>query len=102
MHNLKMLNKWVVYRHFKMEGNSMLKHLVKQGDWFVKIDLMDAYLTVPIHPTHQRFLQLEWRNSLYQFTCLPFGLSSAPWVFTVFTVSFSNQWWHICGSAVSG
>lgn len=82
VHNLKMLKRVVVYRHFKMEGNSMLKHLVKQGDWFAKIDLRDAYLTVPIHPTHRRFLQLKWRYYLYQLTCLPFGLSYAPWMFS--------------------
>ena len=82
VHNLKALNRFVVYRHFKMEGSGMLKHLVRQGDWFVKIDLKDAYLTVPIHPSHHRFLQLQWRDVLYQFTCLPFGLSSAPWAFT--------------------
>lgn len=82
VHNLKNLNRFILYRHFKMEGNSMLKHLVKQGDWFTKIDLKDAYLTVPINPAHQRFLQLQWRNVVYQFTCLPFGLSSAPWAFT--------------------
>ncbi|KAI9552670.1 reverse transcriptase [Daphnia sinensis] len=73
---------FVHYRHFKMEGNSILKHLVKQGDWFAKIDLRDAYLTVPIHLAHQRFLQLQWRDIVYEFTCLLFGLSSAPWAFT--------------------
>ncbi|KZS15145.1 Uncharacterized protein APZ42_019368 [Daphnia magna] len=82
VHNLKKLNSFVLYRHLKMEGNSMLKTMVKQGDWFGKIDLRDAYLTVPVHPAHQRYLQLQWRDILYEFTCLPFGLSSAPWAFT--------------------
>ena len=29
-----------------------------------------------------KVLQFYWRNQLLQFTCLPFGLSSAPYVFT--------------------
>jgi hypothetical protein len=48
----------------------------------VKIDLQDAYLTVPILPSHCRFFQFEWKGRVYEFTCLPFGLSSAPWGFT--------------------
>jgi hypothetical protein len=80
--NLKPLNVNILYRHFKMEGTAMLKHLLKKGDWMVKIDLQDAYLTVPILPSHCRFLQFEWKGRVYEFTCLPFGLSSAPWGFT--------------------
>ncbi|KZS10024.1 Uncharacterized protein APZ42_025607 [Daphnia magna] len=71
-----------IYRHFKMEGTAMLKHLLKKGDWMVKIDLQDAYLTVPIFPSHCKFLQFKWKGRVYEFTCLPFGLSSAPWGFT--------------------
>ena len=45
-------------------------------------DQKDAYLQVPIHPNHQKFLVFKWNNSFYQFQCLPFGLSTAPRVFT--------------------
>ena len=42
----------------------------------------DAYLQVPIHPDHQKFLVFGWNNRFYQFKCLPFGLSTAPRIFT--------------------
>lgn len=48
----------------------------------VKLDLTDAYLTVPVSPECQEFLQFEWDGILYKFTSLAFGLKSAPWVFT--------------------
>lgn len=80
--NLKFLNEFITYHHFKMENISLVKHLLSPGDWMVKLDLKDAYLTVPIHPSFQHFLQFIWEEDLFQFTCLPFGLSSAPWVFT--------------------
>ena len=34
------------------------------------------------NPTHQKFLSFRWKRKTYQFTCLPFGLSSAPRTFT--------------------
>ena len=60
----------------------MLKDILKKGDYMVKIDLKDAYLTVPIWQNHQKYLRFLWRDSLLEFACLPFGLASAPRVFT--------------------
>ena len=31
---------------------------------------------------HRRLLRFKWQGQTFQFNCLPFGLSSAPWVFT--------------------
>ena len=80
--NLRSLNQWVAYEHFKMEGIATIKEVVKQGDWMTRLDLKDAYLTIPIHPKEQKFFQFVWRGRKYQFVSLPFGLSSAPRLFT--------------------
>ena len=80
--NLKGLNSFVCYEHFKMERLDSVKFLLKKGDWLVKLDLKDAYLLVPILPNHQKFLRFRWKRRHFQFRCLPFGLSSAPRVFT--------------------
>ena len=37
---------------------------------------------IPIHPVHYKYLRFEWHSTLFEFICLPFGLSSAPRVFT--------------------
>ena len=81
-HYLKALNNFVIAPHFKMEGIQTLKSLLRQGDWLVKIDLKDAYFAIPIREENQKFLCFSVANKSYQFTCLPFGLASAPWVFT--------------------
>ena len=39
-------------------------------------------MTVPIFKEHQKYLQFLCGAKKYQFRCLPFGLSSAPWAFT--------------------
>ena len=48
----------------------------------VKIDLRDAYLTVPINENFHEFLQFLWAGEVFQFTSLCFSLASAPWAFT--------------------
>ena len=80
--NLKALNSFVHPEHFKMEGIQTLKDLLGQGDWLTKVDLKDAYFAVPIHHANQKHLQFQIQGKTFRFTCLPFGLSSAPWVFT--------------------
>ena len=80
--NLKALNNFVIKEHFKMEGIHTLKDLLRKGDWLAKIDLKDAFFSIPIHTNHQKFLRFVFKGKTYQFNYLPFGLSSAPWVFT--------------------
>ena len=80
--NLKRLNQSVKTEHFKMEGIHMLKDLLRAGDWMAKIDLKDAYFMIPIAQEDREFLKFQWKDQTYQFNCLPFGLSSVPWVFT--------------------
>ena len=80
--NLKPLNQFLVYEHFKMEGIHMLRDLLRQGDYLVKIDLKDAYLTVPIWKGHQKYLRFLWKEILLEFACLPVEVATAPRVFT--------------------
>jgi hypothetical protein len=48
----------------------------------VKIDLKDAYRMVPIHPEDQHLLGILWRDQVFVDRALPFGLRSAPKIFT--------------------
>ncbi|XP_066300381.1 uncharacterized protein [Branchiostoma lanceolatum] len=65
-----------------MENLCLVKELVRPGDYFCKIDLTDAHFTVAIHPSHHKYLSFAWKNKFYSFVCLPFGVSTAPRVFT--------------------
>ena len=61
--------------------NSVLSSIQK-GDYAFKIDLQDAYFHVPIHPSSRKYLRFAFENKVYQFQVLPFGLNTAPQVFT--------------------
>ena len=65
-----------------MGGLSSLLDLIRPNDYMITMDLKDAYLSVPIHADHLKYLRFEWESELWEFTCLPFGLPSAPRVFT--------------------
>ncbi|KAI2668545.1 Gag-Pro-Pol polyprotein [Labeo rohita] len=52
------------------------------GDWFLSLDLKDAYFHIQIAPHHRRFLRFAFEGVAYQYTVLPFGLSLAPRTFT--------------------
>ena len=80
--NLRALNQFLPSKHFKMETIQHVCQLINPGDYLTSIDLRDAFLHVPMHQSSRKFLQFRWRDRLYQFKVLPFGLSLAPLVFT--------------------
>ena len=80
--NLKPLNRFVRYQHFKMENLAAATTIIQQNDCFTKVDLKDADFAVSVHPSHRKYLRFVWDKEVYQFVSLPFGLASAPRVFT--------------------
>ena len=82
--DLRYLNSCIAPPHFKMEGLFMLPSIVSQGWLMVKLDLKDAYLTIPMAKESWNLLAFQAGPShkLMQFCCLPFGLCTAPFVFS--------------------
>ena len=80
--NLKQLNQFIPHLHFKMEGLKQLKDLLRQNDLILKMNLEDAYFSIPLHPEKQKHVRFQWKANLYQFLYLCFGLGPAPRIFT--------------------
>ena len=57
-----------------------------QGTKLIKIDLKDAYHINPVHPTNVHLLGISWQGATYVDRALPFGLRSAPKIFTAVSV----------------
>ena len=84
MLNLKQFNCYLHIPSFKMPTIRHIQQLI-QHDYAFSIDLQDAYFIIPIAKHHCHFLKFVWHNMSYQWKVLPFGLTTAPWVFTTLT-----------------
>ena len=80
--DLSSLNSFVDVRPFKMETTASIRASIQPFHWGVSLDLTDAYFHVPIHPSSRKYLRFCYDHQVYQFRALPFGLSTAPRVFT--------------------
>jgi hypothetical protein len=80
--DLKILNKFLRKKPFKMETPQSIRRSLQKGMWTVSLDLKDAYFQVPIHPRSRKFLRICLEGKVYQFRALPFGVKTAPWIFT--------------------
>jgi hypothetical protein len=80
--NLTQLNEFVEYHHFKMKTLETALKLVTPGALMASLDFKDAYYTLPVQDTHQKFLKFTFEGQTYKFVAVPMGLSSASRYFT--------------------
>ena len=70
--------------HMKVQDGDpeSIRASLRKNEWVTSIDLTDTYLHIPIHPQSQKYLWFHYKGVSYQFTSLPFGLATAPLIFT--------------------
>jgi ribonuclease HI len=107
--DLKMLNQSVECPHFKMDDAQRVWETLLPDHYAFSIDLKDAYLHVPIHKHSRKYLRVYRKGIVYQFRALPFGLCTAPLIFTKIVAevkemvqsqginmcSFLDDWLHL-------
>ena len=52
------------------------------GEILEKLDIKQAYRYIPVSPLDRRYLGMQWGGNFYIDAALPFGLRSAPLLFT--------------------
>ena len=60
--NSKNLNQFTPYSHIKMESLKQVKYLLQQNDLMVKLDLQDAYFSVPQFSKIQKYVRSQCVN----------------------------------------
>ena len=80
--DLSSLNEYLAPVTFEMDTLKKVKEFVTSAMWATSIDLSEAYHHIPMHKSSQIYLCFQIGKDRFMFLVLPFGLSSAPWVFT--------------------
>ena len=80
--DLSLLNNFVVKTSFRMEDRNTITSLISPNDFMVSIDLCNAFHSISLHPSSKNLVVFEFENQRYNFNVIPFGLTSAPRVFT--------------------
>ena len=81
--NLKRLNKFVDYKHFKMKSLQNVLELIRPGVYMASIDVKDAFYSIPIHKNHQAYLTFFIEEYL-KYLCMPNEYGPAMRIFTIF------------------
>ena len=88
--NDQLLRELTHVAYSSIEDASLAMHALGQGAQLAKIDIRDAYRIIPVHPEDRPFLALSWQDRVYIDCQLPFGLASAPAIFSA--VAEALEW----------
>jgi hypothetical protein len=61
------VNQFMKPIHFKMEGTPTLEQLLMKNDFAISYDLKEAYNHIPVHPTMQDLLGIQYQGRLYKY-----------------------------------
>ena len=95
--DLRHVNQFIYKQKFKCEDLSVATQIFSRNYYLFKFDLKSGYHHVEIFPDHRKFLAFSWDFGTgvyryFQFCVLPFGLSSAPYIFTKILKPLQKSW----------
>ena len=96
--DLRYVNKCLLKRKVKYEDWRVALRYFEKDAYMFSFDLKSGYHHVDIYNEHQTFLGFAWKDlyslqtKYYVFTVLPFGLSTAPYIFTKVVKPLETHW----------
>ena len=81
----------------KYEDLRIALSCLDSGDWMIKFDKHSAYHFIDIYYPHTTYLGFSWPNDqgdtcYYTFLVLPFGIRSAPYLYSKVTRALIAKW----------
>ncbi len=102
--DLSQLNKYVQKDHFKIDDWKIGLQFFDSNALLFSFDLKSGYHHVDIAPQYHKYLGFSWcidgLQRHFEFTVLPFGLTSAPFIFTKIMKPMVTHW-RSCGILVA-
>ena len=65
-----------------MESILAVFKIIKKDVWMASVYLKDAFFTIPINKSYQKYFMFEGLEKIYKFIAMPNGFSDAMRVFT--------------------
>lgn len=90
--DLSMLNGFLKKEKIKFEDHKLALQYFENNCFCIKFDLKSGYHHIDICKECQTFLGFEWKGEYYCFTVLPFGLSTATYIFTKCLRAMVKYW----------
>ncbi len=81
---------WV--EHFKYENINTARDILQRFGFLFQFDVKSAYPHIRLHRDGWGCFGVWWRGKFYVYTVLPFGLSTAPFVFSKVMKVLINHW----------
>ena len=71
-------------RYTSIDNVFDLIRTLERSCYIIKRDIKDAFRNIPIAPVDQPLLAFSWEDNIYIEYCLPFSLTTAPFIFNLF------------------
>jgi len=91
VYDARYVNKFLDPPPFKLPQVPTSFRSCPKGFAFVS-DISSGYHHIPLHPSAKPYLCFRWRGFYFQWEVLPFGLSTAPWIFQTWLSSYLHHW----------
>ena len=94
--DLRFVNQFLWKEKVHFEDWNIAISYFNRGDFLFTFDLKSGYHHVEIFPEHTKFLSFSWDfgegSRYFSFQVLPFGLATAPFIFTKFLRPLVQHW----------
>ena len=77
-------------KYATVDDAAKLVLVLGKGTRMAKLDIAHAYRNIPVHPDDRHLFGMVWNSQLFIDTVLPFGLRSAPKIFSA--VADALEW----------
>ena len=94
--DLRHVNKHVYKQKIKFDDWKVMEQFLKEGGYVFSFDIKQGYHHVDMHPESIPYLGFSWEingvTRYFVFLVLPFGLTSAPFIFTKLVRVLVKMW----------